>query len=144
MRLSARLALSHTVLAGVLLAALALTSAALVRMTAAVGEIRDAHLASLDADQDVHRAAWGTEVALRHGLATCLRDDGPAREPAVHRRAGSHEDRTRPRAAEPVSHGTSPKPHDMVTGRPAGTPGRPPQPCPYGCVVDSVNVRVLL
>jgi len=92
MRLSARLVLSHTLVAGILLGALAITSLALVRMTNAVSEIRDAHLASLDADEELHRAAWSIEVSLRHALTACARgDDGGAVHASVAlARAGLH------------------------------------------------------
>lgn len=71
MRLSSRLLVSHTVLAGVLLAALGVAVASLVRMTALISEVRDEELGSIADEQEVHGAAWGVEVAVRQAIVAC-------------------------------------------------------------------------
>jgi len=77
-RLASRLLLSHTVLAGVLLLALAMAVVSLVRMTSLIAEVRDHEFGTIDEDQRLHRAAWAIEVASRHGIVACERGlNGP-------------------------------------------------------------------
>jgi two-component system sensor histidine kinase GlrK len=73
-RLSTRLGLSHGILVALLVIVVAVTLQGLVRMLELVVEIRDQGLSSLDAENELHRAAWKIEVAMRHGRAACTRD----------------------------------------------------------------------
>lgn len=78
-RLSTRLGLSHGVLVALLLVVLGVTLQGLVRMRGLLLEIGEKGLSSVDAEEELHRATWKIEVAMRHGRATCEqapRDNG--------------------------------------------------------------------
>ncbi|MDB5215209.1 MAG: Osmosensitive channel histidine kinase KdpD [Myxococcaceae bacterium] len=70
-RLSTRLGIAHGVLVALLLVLLVVTLQGLVRMRRLVVEIRDQALSSVDAEEELHRAAWRFDVAMRHGRLTC-------------------------------------------------------------------------
>ncbi|MBX3187127.1 MAG: HAMP domain-containing histidine kinase [Labilithrix sp.] len=74
LRLSTRLGISHGVLVALLVILLGFTLQGLVRMLSLVVDIRDQRLSSVDAEEELHRAAWKIEVAMRHGRASCLAD----------------------------------------------------------------------
>jgi two-component system, NtrC family, sensor histidine kinase GlrK len=71
MRLSTRLGIAHGVLVALLLILLVVTLQGLLRMLGVITEIRDERLSTVDAEEDLHRSAWGIEVALRHGGVAC-------------------------------------------------------------------------
>lgn len=71
MRLVSRLILSHVTLAAVLVAALAVVLATLGDIYRQVREVRERDLATIDEEEEIHRAAWAIEVAARHGIAAC-------------------------------------------------------------------------
>lgn len=73
LRLSTRLGLTHGVLAVLLLLLVIGTFQGLVRMLGLISDMRDEHLSSVDAEEELHRSAWAIEVAVRHGQATCAR-----------------------------------------------------------------------
>lgn len=70
-RLATHLLLTHTLPLLLLLVALGATIYGLSRMTRAMSEILAAQLGSVDAEEELHRAAWGIEVAVRHERAAC-------------------------------------------------------------------------
>lgn len=80
MRLLTRLVLSHSMPILVMGAALGVMLVSLLRMTVLLGELREQELGALNVGQELHRAGWGIEVAMRHGLAAC---DAGASEEAV-------------------------------------------------------------
>jgi two-component system, NtrC family, sensor histidine kinase GlrK len=80
LRLSTRLGVSHGVLVALLLLSALVTNQGLLRMIKLITEIRDEHLLTVDAEEEVHRSAWRIELALRHGALRC---DGEADEAAV-------------------------------------------------------------
>lgn len=69
--LRARLFFSHGALAVLVAVSLAVTLQGLLRMVGLVTLMGNEGLASVDAEEDVHRAAWVVEVAARHGRAQC-------------------------------------------------------------------------
>ncbi len=78
MRLVTRLIFSHVTLAGVLVAALVVMLATLVDISRQVREVRERDLATIDEEEELHRAAWAIEVAARHGNDAC--ESGVAEE----------------------------------------------------------------
>lgn len=76
LRLSTRLSMSHGALVVVILVLLLGTLQGIVRMLALMSEIRDQHLSRLDAEEELHRSAWGVEIALRYGRETCEEPGG--------------------------------------------------------------------
>lgn len=71
LRLSTRLGITHGVLAAFVFILFLITSQGLLRMLGLISDIRDTRLSSVDADEELHRAAWSVEVAVRHGNAAC-------------------------------------------------------------------------
>jgi two-component system sensor histidine kinase GlrK len=71
MRLGTRLGLTHGALVCLLIVLLVVTLQGLLRMLAVMKTVTEARLSTLDAEEELHRAAWGVEVALRHGHVTC-------------------------------------------------------------------------
>src|SRR5687767_11454525 len=71
MRLGARLGMTHGVLVVLLMLLLVVTSQGLIRMLRVMTTVSDERLSTLDAEQELHGAAWGIEVALRHGRTSC-------------------------------------------------------------------------
>jgi two-component system sensor histidine kinase GlrK len=82
MRLATRLGLTHGALVAVLVVVFGVTLHGLLRLLGVLTIISDQRLSTLDADEELHRAAWGIEVALRHGRAACAEGspDAVARE----------------------------------------------------------------
>jgi two-component system sensor histidine kinase GlrK len=78
LRLAARLALDNAVLGGLLLVLFGVMLVGLLRMQAMLTDIRDSRLSTIDAEEELHRAAWRIEVALRHAENAC--DAGVATE----------------------------------------------------------------
>ena len=74
LRLGTHLLLTHTLPLLLLLFALGATIYGLTRMTRAISEIVSSQLGSIDAEEEIHRAAWAIEVALRRERATCELD----------------------------------------------------------------------
>jgi len=71
MRLVSRLVLSHALPVGVMVCALVVMLGSLARISSSLKEVRDAELGSLNTEEDVHRAAWAVEVAIRHSAVDC-------------------------------------------------------------------------
>lgn len=71
MRLLTRLLLSHTLPILVMGVALGVLLVSVVRMTVMLGDVRERELGALQTWQELHRAAWNIEVAMRHGLGSC-------------------------------------------------------------------------
>ena len=71
MRLPARLGLTHGALVALLVVLLVVTLQGLLRMLGVMSIISDQRLSMLDAEEELHRAAWGIEVALRHSRNAC-------------------------------------------------------------------------
>lgn len=71
MRLVSRLVLSHTLPVGVMAIALVVVLSSLARITSSLKEVRDAELGALELEEDIHRAGWAVEVAMRHGAKGC-------------------------------------------------------------------------
>lgn len=90
LRLSTRLGLSHGVLVALLLVSAVVTNQGLLRMVGLITEIRDGHLLTVDAEEEVHRSAWQVELALRHGETSCEAggDEGAVRGALAEARAG--------------------------------------------------------
>lgn len=82
MRLSTRLGITHGALVALLIVLLVVTLQGLLRMLGVMTIISDQRLSALDAEEDLHRAAWGIEVALRHARIACAdgASDAIARE----------------------------------------------------------------
>lgn len=78
MRLLTRLVLSHSMPILVMGAALGVMLVSLLRMTVLLGELREEELGALHVGEELHRAGWGIEVAMRHGLAACNDGGAPA------------------------------------------------------------------
>ena len=76
LRLSARLVISHGALVVVILVLLLGTLQGIVRMLGLMSEIQDQHLSLLDSEEELHRSAWGVEIALRYGRETCAQPGG--------------------------------------------------------------------
>lgn len=71
MRLGTRLGLTHGALVGLLIVLLVVTFQGLLRMLAVMSTVSAERLSTLDAEEQLHRAAWQIEVALRHGRLAC-------------------------------------------------------------------------
>lgn len=71
LRLAARLALDNAVLGGLAIVLFGVMLVGLLRMQAMLTEIRNSRLSSIDAEEELHRAAWRIEVALRHAETAC-------------------------------------------------------------------------
>jgi two-component system sensor histidine kinase GlrK len=78
MRLLTRLLLSHTMPILVMGAALGVLLVSLVRMTVLLGEVREREMGALHVGEELHRAGWSIELAMRHGLAACEAGEAPA------------------------------------------------------------------
>jgi two-component system, NtrC family, sensor histidine kinase GlrK len=76
MRLGTRLGITHGALVLLLVVLLVVTSQGLLRMLRVMTTVSDERLSTLNGEEELHRAAWGIEVALRHGRASCA--DGQA------------------------------------------------------------------
>jgi two-component system, NtrC family, sensor histidine kinase GlrK len=72
LRLATRLGITHGVLVAILAVLLVVTLQGLLRMLGVMTLISDQKLTSLDAEEELHRSAWGIEVALRHGRIACV------------------------------------------------------------------------
>ncbi len=83
MRLGTRLGITHGVLVWLLLVLLVVTLQGLLRMLTVMTTVSDERLSALNAEQEIHRAAWGIEVALRHGPVSCSQGEGAKSEVAV-------------------------------------------------------------
>src|SRR5262249_14709386 len=106
MRLVTRLIVSHTLLPAALIGLLAFMLMAIMRMDGLIDQVRVRYLDTIDKDEQLHRAAWALEVAMRHGTAAC--DDG-ADDRAVAAQIGASlaglrevERRVGPAAAQPI------------------------------------------
>lgn len=64
-------------MAGPLLAALTLSFIGLVHVTQRLAHLREGQLASLDAEEEIYRAAWEIEVTVRHARTQCARGEVP-------------------------------------------------------------------
>jgi two-component system sensor histidine kinase GlrK len=71
MRLATRLGITHGVLVALLLVLLVVTLQGLLQMLGVMTMISDQKLSSVDAEEALHRSAWGIEVELRHGRVAC-------------------------------------------------------------------------
>lgn len=80
LRLSARLAIDNAALGGLLLVLFGVMLAGLLRMQSMITDIRVSELSTLDAEEELHRAAWRIEVALRHAENACNENRAGARE----------------------------------------------------------------
>lgn len=70
--LAARLGLSHGVLVVILMLLLIGTLQGIFRMVGLISEISDQRLSSLDAEEELHRAAWAVELVARHAENRCI------------------------------------------------------------------------
>lgn len=77
MRLSTHLVLSHSAPVLLLVLALGLALAALIRISVVLTTLRDAELVVMQEEGELHAAAWAVDVAMRHGEAACLRGESP-------------------------------------------------------------------
>lgn len=75
MRLFTRLLISHTVPALIMTVALAVASLALVRIGFVLTTLSETELVTLRDEGELHSAAWGLDVAMRHALVSCARGD---------------------------------------------------------------------
>lgn len=71
MRLSTQLGITHGVFVAFLLILLVVTLQGLLRMLGLITDIRDDHLSTVAAEEELHRAAWAIEVGVRHGRVAC-------------------------------------------------------------------------
>ncbi len=71
MRLPARLGVTHGALVALLFVLLVVTLQGLLRMLGVMNIIGEQRLSTLDAGEELHRAAWDIEVALRHARIAC-------------------------------------------------------------------------
>jgi two-component system, NtrC family, sensor histidine kinase GlrK len=71
MRLGTRLGLTHGALVALLMVLLVVMLQGLLRMLAVMSTVSAERLSTLDAEEELHRAAWGIELALRHGRLSC-------------------------------------------------------------------------
>ena len=78
MRLPTRLGITHGALVALLVVLLVVTLQGLLRMLGVMSIISDQRLSMLDAEEELHRAAWGIEVALRHSRNACAEGAGDA------------------------------------------------------------------
>jgi two-component system sensor histidine kinase GlrK len=75
-RLPTRLGITHGALVALLVVLLVVTLRGLLRMLDVMSIISDQRLSMVDAEEDLHRAAWGIEVSLRHSRSSCARAGG--------------------------------------------------------------------
>lgn len=80
MRLGTRLGITHGVLVCLLIVLLVVTLQGLLRMLSVMTTVSDERLSTLDVEEGLHRAAWGIEVALRHGPVTCAQGEHASSE----------------------------------------------------------------
>jgi two-component system, NtrC family, sensor histidine kinase GlrK len=71
MRLATRLGITHGALVALLVVLLVVTLGGLLSMLGVITLISDQRLSTLDAEEELHRSAWGIEVALRHARLEC-------------------------------------------------------------------------
>ncbi len=71
MRLPTRLGITHGALVALLIVLLVVTLQGLLRMLGVMNIISDQRLSMLDGEEELHRSAWGIEVALRHARNAC-------------------------------------------------------------------------
>jgi two-component system sensor histidine kinase GlrK len=71
-RLSAHLAISHSVPVLLVTVALGLTLIALVRISVVLTTLNDSELTALGSEGMLHRRAWALDVAMRHAHAACV------------------------------------------------------------------------
>ena len=71
MRLPTRLGITHGALVALLVVLFVVTLGGLLRMLGVMNIISDQRLSMLDSEEELHRAAWGIEVALRHARNAC-------------------------------------------------------------------------
>jgi two-component system sensor histidine kinase GlrK len=92
MRLGTRLGITHGALVCLLIVLLVVTLQGLLRMLAVMTTVSDARLSTLDAEEELHRAAWGVDVALRHGRVACAEGRAGSDDRVVRERiAGARE-----------------------------------------------------
>lgn len=70
-RLAVRLGITHGALVVVLLVLLVVTMQGFLRMLGVMTIITGHRLSELDAEEQLHRSAWGIEVAIRHASVRC-------------------------------------------------------------------------
>lgn len=86
LRLAARLAIDNAALGALLLVLFGVMLAGLLRMQSMITDIRASELSTLDQEEELHRAAWRIEVALRHAENACNNDgDAVAQHEAIAR-----------------------------------------------------------
>jgi two-component system sensor histidine kinase GlrK len=71
MRLATRLGITHGALVALLVLLLVVTLGGLLSMLGVMTIISDQRLSTLDSEEELHRSAWGIEVALRHTRLDC-------------------------------------------------------------------------
>jgi two-component system sensor histidine kinase GlrK len=90
MRLFTRLLISHWIPPLVLTLALGLALTALLRVGVVLSTLNESELETLRDEGELHRAAWGLDVEMRHALSSCKRGDPPSEiRRAVSSRAGA-------------------------------------------------------
>ena len=72
LRLSTRLALTHGVLAALAFVLFAVTLQGVYRIGRIMTDLHERELSTIDAEEDVYRAAWQIEIVMRRGRALCL------------------------------------------------------------------------
>lgn len=77
MRLFTRLLISHTIPALIMTVALGVASISLLRVGFVLTTLSETELATLHDEGELHRAAWGLDVAMRHALIACARGEQP-------------------------------------------------------------------
>jgi two-component system sensor histidine kinase GlrK len=90
LRLFPRLLLTQMLPLLIVLMAAAAVLASTMRVTSALGELRDGELNALRSEAALHRAGWAVDVAMRHAAHACRADD----------EAGSEAELVRARAGE--------------------------------------------
>lgn len=141
LRLATRLAIDNAVLGGLLLVLLAVMLVGLLRVQTMITDIRESRLSSLDAEEALHRAAWGIEVALRHGESACELDPEGAAPTATIASArgefGAVYDRTAERA--PARLRTAVERYRALADRALAAPG-----CPFLLARETGTERIAL
>jgi two-component system, NtrC family, sensor histidine kinase GlrK len=85
-KLSTRLGVTHGALVVVLIVLLVVTLQGLLRMLGVMSMVSEQKFLTLDAEEELHRAAWQIEVSLRHGRTLCAEQgEGQAEADARHR-----------------------------------------------------------
>jgi two-component system sensor histidine kinase GlrK len=79
-RLAWRLFWSHTVLATILLLAVAIMLSGLFGMNTMIAEVKNRYLTDFEEEERVHHEAWAIETTSRHGMLACERDDNSGAE----------------------------------------------------------------